>query len=258
MSRALKTPVFAANWKLNHGPTDARAFLQRFVRQVPRADDRTLLFFPSALSLAATVEALAERPEILVGVQNVHSEPQGAFTGENGVGMARDAGARVVLVGHSERRHVFGELDEATARKMRLAVDAHLIPMLCVGETLEEREAGATETVVLRQLGAGLSLLTDAEAGQVAIAYEPVWAIGTGRTATPADASAIHGVLRVALRARLGDKAAAGVPILYGGSVNRGNVGELLAAADVDGVLVGGASLEVEGWSTIVRTDWRG
>jgi triosephosphate isomerase len=253
----MRTPIFAANWKLNHGPTDARAFLQRFLRQVPRADDRTLLFFPPALSLAATVEALRERPEILVGVQNVHSEPQGAFTGENGVGMARDAGARVVLVGHSERRHVFGERDEATGRKVRLTVDAHLTPMLCVGETLEEREAGATEAVVRRQLEAGLALVSDTEAAHVVLAYEPVWAIGTGRTATPADASAIHGVLRAALRTRLGDRAAA-VPILYGGSVNRGNVAELLAAPDVDGVLVGGASLDADGWSTIVRTERRG
>jgi triosephosphate isomerase len=171
--------------------------------------------------------------------------------------MARDAGARVVLVGHSERRHVFGERDEATGRKVRLTVDAHLTPMLCVGETLEEREAGATEAVVRRQLEAGLALVSDTEAAHVVLAYEPVWAIGTGRTATPADASAIHGVLRAALRTRLGDRAAA-VPILYGGSVNRGNVAELLAAPDVDGVLVGGASLDADGWSTIVRTERRG
>jgi triosephosphate isomerase len=252
----MRLPIFAANWKLNHGPTDARAFVQRFLPLVPRADDRTLLFFPPALSLAATVEALRERPEILVGVQNVHSEPQGAFTGENAVGMARDAGARVVLVGHSERRHVFGEADEATGRKVRLTVDAHLTPMLCVGETLAEREAGATAAVVGRQLEAGLSRLTDAEAAHVLLAYEPVWAIGTGRTATPGDASAIHGVLRAALQARLGDRAAA-VPILYGGSVNRGNVADLLAAPDVDGVLVGGASLDADGWSAIVRTERR-
>lgn len=250
----MRTPIFAANWKLNHGPTDARAFLQRFLDQVPRVDDRTLAFFPSALSLPAAVDALRDRPEVLVGVQNVHSEPAGAFTGENSVAMARDAGARLVLVGHSERRHVFGESDEATGRKVRLAVDAHLTPMLCVGETLAEREAGATESVVLRQLAAGLGLLTDAEAGHVLLAYEPVWAIGTGRTATPADASAIHGVLRTALRARLGDRAAH-VPICYGGSVNRGNVQELLAAPDVDGVLVGGASLDADGWSAIVRTE---
>ncbi len=249
----LRTPIFAANWKLNHGPSDARAFMQRFISQTPRQSDRTLLFFPPALSIAAVIDATRERPDVLVGVQNVHAESHGAFTGENSVAMARDAGARAVLVGHSERRHVFGESDEATSKKVRLAVDAHLVPMLCVGEKLEEREAGATETVVLRQLVAGLALLTDAEVAGIMLAYEPVWAIGTGRTATPQDASAIHAVLRTALRARIGDKAAQ-VPICYGGSVNRGNAESLLSSPDVDGLLVGGASLDADGWSAITRS----
>jgi triosephosphate isomerase len=254
MTRVLRTPIFAANWKLNHGPTDAKAFMQRFLHQTPKRDDRTLLFFPPALSLAAVAEALHDRPEVLLGVQQVHSESSGAFTGENSASIARDAGARAVLIGHSERRHVFGETDEATGQKVRLALDTRLLPMLCVGETLAEREAGVTEAVVRRQLDAGLALLADAEVLQVVLAYEPVWAIGTGRTATPADASAIHGVLRSALTARVGQKAEQ-VPICYGGSVNRGNVAELLAAPDVDGVLVGGASLDADGWSAIVRTE---
>lgn len=252
----LRTPIFAANWKLNHGPTDAKAFMQRFLHQTPRLDDRSMLFFPPALSMAAVVETLHERPDVLVGVQQVHTEASGAFTGENSASIARDAGARAVLIGHSERRHVFGETDEATGRKVRLALDTRLIPMLCVGETLSEREAGITESVVERQLAAGLALLTDAEVGHVVLAYEPVWAIGTGRTATPADASAIHGVLRAALRARGGERAGQ-VPICYGGSVNRGNASELLAASDVDGLLVGGASLDADGWSAIVRTEVR-
>ena len=141
-----------------------------------------------------------ERPDILVGVQNIHWEDQGAFTGESSAAMARDAGARVVLVGHSERRHVFGETDEQTALKCAAAARAGLQPMLCVGETLEEREAGQTEAVVLRQLRAGLASLTPAQLGTIAVAYEPVWAIGTGRTATPEDAAAVHRVLRTALR----------------------------------------------------------
>jgi triosephosphate isomerase (TIM) len=256
MSRVLRTPILAANWKLNHGPTDARVFMQRFLHQTPRLDDRSLLFFPPALSMAAVVDALHERPDVVVGVQHVHSEASGAFTGENSASMARDAGARAVLIGHSERRHVFGETDDATARKLRLALDTRLIPMLCVGETLAEREAGMTESVVERQLTAGLALLSDTEVAQVVLAYEPVWAIGTGRTATPTDASAIHGVLRASLRARGGERAAQ-VPICYGGSVNRGNAVELLAAPDVDGLLVGGASLDADGWSAIVRTEVR-
>ncbi len=251
----LRTPIFAANWKLNHGPTDARAFMQRFLRQTPKQNDRTLMFFPPALSLAAVVESLHERAEVLVGVQNVHAESHGAFTGENSVSMARDAGARAVLVGHSERRHVFGEADEVTAKKLRLAIDAHLVPMLCVGETLDEREAGNTEEVVLRQFVAGVAELTDAELAGITLAYEPVWAIGTGRTATPHDASTIHAVLREALRERIGGKAGA-VPICYGGSVNRGNAEALLSSPDVDGLLVGGASLDADGWSAITRTEF--
>ena len=248
-----RKPVLAANWKLNHTPNDARAFLQRFLAQVPKLNERTLVFFPSAITVGTVIEGLKDRPEIWVGVQNVHGEAQGAFTGENSVLMARDIGARVVLVGHSERRHVFGETDAQTTKKMALVAQARLTPMLCVGETLEEREAGRTGEVVERQLAAGLAELEDAQVAGIMLAYEPVWAIGTGRTATPADASEIHGVLRRALVARVGDKAAAGIPILYGGSVNRGNASQLLAASDVDGLLVGGASLDADSWASIVR-----
>jgi triosephosphate isomerase len=247
-------PVLAANWKMNHGPTDARAFLRRFLAVTPRQQDRTVILFPSALAVAAVVEALTDRPDILVGVQHVYGEVQGAFTGENSVLMARDAGARVVLVGHSERRHLFGEPDSATTRQCALTAEARLTPMLCVGETLAEREAGATPQVVTRQLGAGIAELDDAQVAAMMVAYEPVWAIGTGRTATPDDASEIHGIIRRALEARVGERAAAAIPILYGGSVNRGNAAALLAAPDVDGLLVGGASLEPDGWSSIVRT----
>ena len=246
-------PVIAANWKLNHTPSDARAFLQRFLAQVPKLNERTLVFFPSAITLTTVVDGLKDRPEVWVGVQNGHSEAQGAFTGENSVLMARDVGARVVLVGHSERRHVFGETDAMTTKKMALIAQARLTPMLCVGETLEEREAGRTAEVVERQLSAGLAELDDAQVAVIMLAYEPVWAIGTGRTATPEDASEIHGVLRRALVTRVGERAAAGIPILYGGSVNRGNATQLLAASDVDGLLVGGASLDADSWASIVR-----
>jgi triosephosphate isomerase (TIM) len=248
-----RKPVLAANWKLNHTPTDAKAFLQRFLAQSPKLNERTLIFFPSAITLSTVIDGLKERPEIWVGVQNVHADAQGAFTGENSVLMARDIGARVVLVGHSERRHVFGETDAQTTKKMALIAQARLVPMLCVGETLAEREAGSTAAVVERQLTAGLAELDDAQIGGIMLAYEPVWAIGTGRTATPQDASEIHGVLRQALVSRVGDKVAAGIPILYGGSVNRGNAETLLAAADVDGLLVGGASLDADSWAGIVR-----
>jgi triosephosphate isomerase (TIM) len=186
-------------------------------------------------------------------VQNIHWEDKGAFTGEISGPMSRDAGARVALVGHSERRHVFGETDDDTARKVAAAVRSHLIPVLCVGETLAERERGDAEAVVLRQLRAGLTLAQPRDAAAMLIAYEPVWAIGTGKNATPDDAAAMHAVVRAELRMALGEKANT-VPILYGGSVNRTNAASLLAARDVDGLLVGGASLEADAWTSIVRT----
>jgi triosephosphate isomerase len=245
--------VFAANWKMNHGPTDARDFLRTFLAHFPRHSDRTVIFFPPAATIGAVHDALRDRSEILVGVQNIHWEDKGAFTGEASATIARDAGAFVALVGHSERRHVFGETDEQTGRKVAACFRAGLTPMLCVGEKLEERESGSTHDVVLRQLAAGLVSVEANHATGLAVAYEPVWAIGTGKNATPADASAVHAVIRKYLSERLGDKAKH-TPILYGGSVNRGNAAALMAAPDVDGLLVGGASLDPVAWSSIAST----
>jgi triosephosphate isomerase len=248
----IRKPVFAANWKMNHGPSDAKAFMRTFLVHYARRADRTVAFFPPSLTLHAVADALRERPDIVLGVQNVHWEAKGAFTGEVSASIARDAGARLVLVGHSERRHVVGETDEQTGLKCGAVVAAGLTPMLCVGEKLEERERGDAETVVVRQLRAGFAALQPAQIANTLVAYEPVWAIGTGRTATPADASAMHQVVRRVVKELGGDRAA-NVPVLYGGSVSRGNVAELIAADGVDGVLVGGASLDADGWATIVR-----
>ena len=248
-----RTPIFAANWKMNSGPSEARTFMRVFLARYARRPDRTVMFFPPALSLAAVRDSLRERSDILTGVQNIHWEAKGAFTGENSAPIAADAGATHVLVGHSERRHVFGETDEQTAKKCAAAFAAGLVPMLCVGEKLEERERGETEKVVVRQLRAGLSALSNAQVGATIIAYEPVWAIGTGVTATPADATAVHVAIRAELKSIAGEHGSA-VPILYGGSVNAQNVRSLLDAKGVDGVLVGGASLDAEGWATIVRS----
>jgi triosephosphate isomerase len=249
----LKRPVFAGNWKMHHGPTDAREFMRAFLAHYPRRQDRSVLFFPPSATVTTVVELVRDRSDIVVGVQNIHWEAKGAFTGEISAAIARDAGARVVLVGHSERRNVFGETDEQTARKVRAAFAAGLTPMLCIGEKLEERESGMAEVVVLRQLRAAIEGLEPGQVASLLLAYEPVWAIGTGRTATPEDASAMHAVLRNELRTLLGEKAV-GVPLLYGGSVNRGNAAQLLQAPEIDGVLVGGASLDAEGWSTIALT----
>jgi triosephosphate isomerase len=249
----MQRPVFAANWKMNHGPTAARAFVASFLARFSPRPDRTVVLFPPAISVYTVVSARADRTDVKVGVQNIHTEEKGAFTGETSAPMARDAGAEFVLVGHSERRHVFGERDEQTARKCALAVAYGLRPMLCVGETIEQRESGATNDVVLAQLRTGLAQLDEPAIRGMAIAYEPVWAIGTGRTATPDDAAGVHAVIRDALVALAGREAAS-VPILYGGSVNRQNAASLVAAPGVDGLLVGGASLDPEVWAAIAAT----
>jgi triosephosphate isomerase len=244
--------VLAANWKMNTGPTEARAFMAAFLASYSPKTDRSVLIFPPALSLTTVRDALGARRDIQLGVQNIHSEPKGAFTGESSAPMARDAGAAYALVGHSERRHVFGETDDMTAKKVAIALQFSLTPMLCIGEKWEERERGATDEVVLRQLRAGVSQIDKAARAKLLIAYEPVWAIGTGKTATPADASAVHAVIRKELDA-IADGAAA-IPILYGGSVNKENARSLLDAPGVDGLLVGGASLDASGWSAISST----
>ena len=249
----MKRPIFAANWKMNNAPTDAKSFMRAFLTHYARRPDRTVVFFPSALAFSAVKDALRDRSDIMLGVQNIHWEDKGAFTGENSGPIARDAGANLVLIGHSERRHVFGETDEHVAKKCAAAVRAGLTPLLCVGETLAQREAGETESVVLRQLEAGVTAIEPARAASMLVAYEPVWAIGTGKNATPEDATKVHRRLREKLRQIVGERGGQ-IPILYGGSVNRDNARALLAAEDVDGLLVGGASLDAEGWAAIVRT----
>jgi triosephosphate isomerase len=249
----MQRPVFAANWKMHHGPTAARAFVASFLARSTRRPDRTVILFPPAVSVHPVVTARADRTDIKVGVQNIHSEEKGAFTGETSAPMARDAGAEFSLVGHSERRHVFGETDAETAQKCAVALANGLTPMLCVGETIEQREAGATIDVVIGQLRAGLAELDGRAVASVAVAYEPVWAIGTGRTATPADAAEVHAVIRRML-GEVAGRDGGSIPILYGGSVNRQNAASLLAAREVDGLLVGGASLDPETWAAIAGT----
>jgi triosephosphate isomerase (TIM) len=248
----VKRPVLAANWKMNNGPTAAKAFMDAFVAAYPARDDRTIIIFPPAVSLSVVTAAIKNRPELLAGVQNIHWAEKGAFTGEISAPMARDAGARVVLVGHSERRHVFGETDAQCAKKCAAAAKAQLAFMLCVGETIQQREAGETESLVIRQMREGLSQTPNLISTEFLLAYEPVWAIGTGLTASAADASAIHTVLRAELREMIGTRADA-IPILYGGSVNAGNAADLLAADEIDGLLVGGASVEASSWLTIAQ-----
>ena len=253
MTGSFRRPLFFANWKMNHGPTEARAYVAAFLRLFAPPSDRTVALFPPALSLAEVRDARADRTDILLGVQNIHSQEKGAFTGENSAPMARDAGAELVLVGHSERRHVFGETNLEPARKTALASAFGLTPVLCVGETIAQREMGDAERIVMDQLQVGIGQLSESGVKDIILAYEPVWAIGTGRSATPRDASGMHAVIRKTLRECAGEASDA-VPILYGGSVNKGNATSLLEADGVDGLLVGSACLDPEGWAEICRT----
>ncbi len=246
----MKTVIFAANWKMHLGPQGARQFLERFTQEFGPQPEREVWFFPSAVSLTTVAELVAGRKDIRAGAQNVHWEQQGAFTGEVSVAMAKEAGADLALVGHSERRHVFDETDEETGLKVRALLQGGMTPLLCVGEKIDQREAGQTLAVVERQLGV-LQGLDTATLSRVAIAYEPVWAIGTGKTATPDDAAEVHGSIRRWLVER--GVSASGIRILYGGSVSPGNVESLVAEPDIDGVLVGGASLDPAKWLQIVR-----
>jgi triosephosphate isomerase (TIM) len=249
----MKRPVLAANWKMNNGPTAARAFVKTFLDGYKQRNDRTVLIFPPSIDLVPVVDALSERTDVLVGIQNIHWAEKGAFTGEISAEIARDAGARVVLVGHSERRHVFGETDAQCAKKCAAAARVRVPFMLCVGETRSEREEGQTESVVSRQLREGLSQTSNLISTDFLIAYEPVWAIGTGLTASAGDASAIHTLLRRQLREMIGTRADE-VPILYGGSVNAENAAGLLSAPEIDGLLVGGASVDATSWLKIAQT----
>lgn len=241
--------LFAANWKMQVGPGEARRYLERFLSLDQPREGRTLAFFPPAVSLEAVAAAIASHDHIVAGAQDVHWEPKGAFTGAVSVPLARAAGAGAALIGHSERRHVFGETDAETAKKVTAVLAGGLQAMLCVGETLAQREAGETEAVCARQLQAALAGV-DPRA-DVVIAYEPVWAIGTGRNATPEDAAAVHAAIRTVLS---GMGLPASTRVLYGGSVNTGNVAALLAQSEIDGVLVGGASLDPDGWAAICQT----
>ena len=242
--------VFAGNWKMNVGPAEAREYLRAFFAAGEIPHERSVWFFPPAVSLETVAQGIAGHRNVLAGAQDIYWEAKGAFTGATSAPLVKQTGAALTLIGHSERRHVFGETDGETGKKVTAAFAAGLHPVLCVGETLEQREAGDTLKVVTRQLEAALAG-RDGK-GRVTIAYEPVWAIGTGRNATPTDAAEVHAAIRTWLKQHA--VTAAPQVILYGGSVNLKNVAELLVEHELDGVLVGGASLNPRDWAQLVRT----
>ncbi len=246
----MRRRFLAANWKMHMSIAEALAFAKAFAPQIVGTEHEVAIA-PPFTALAALGSALAGSP-VALAAQNVHDEPKGAFTGEIAPSMLADVGCQWVIVGHSERRHLFGESDAFIARKVAAVFAAGLRPIVCVGETLDEREANRTFTVLETQLGGSLASVPSGRAAELVIAYEPVWAIGTGRTATPALAQEAHAMIRGWLQKRFAADADA-IRIQYGGSVKPDNAAELMAQPDVDGALVGGASLEPESFARIVR-----
>jgi triosephosphate isomerase len=247
----VRTPFITANWKMHKTGAEAAAFAQAFAPLVHDVADVEIAIAPPFTALAALGAALRESGVALAG-QNAHFEPKGAFTGEISVEMLAELGCRYVILGHSERRALFGETDAFIARKLRAVQNGGLRPILCVGETLAEREAGRTFEVLRGQLDGSLAESDAARAAELVVAYEPVWAIGTGKTATPELAQDAHAFVRARLADRFG-MAAEAIRIQYGGSVKPENAAELMAKPDIDGALVGGASLDPKGFSAIIR-----
>jgi triosephosphate isomerase (TIM) len=237
-----RRPVVAANWKMHKTIAETEAFLDAFLPRVPELEHAELVLCPSYPSLAAAVERCAPSA-VRVAAQNMHQESHGAFTGEVAARMLTELGVDSVLLGHSERRSLFGESDEALARKVPAGLDAGLTPILCVGETEAERDGERTESVLRSQVDADLAAVPENRLAEVVIAYEPVWAIGTGRNATPEQAAEAIAFIRSLIAAR-DDYAGEGIRILYGGSVKPDNAAQVLGSEGVDGALVGGASLD--------------
>jgi triosephosphate isomerase len=245
-----RVPLVAGTWKM-HGTVDFAVSLARgVVDHARKHPDVEVAVAPPFTALAAVRDVVRGTP-VRLAAQNVHDKPQGAFTGEISTAMLADAGCSLVILGHSERRHVFGETDDAVGRKVKAALDNDLVPILCVGETAEEREAGRTLDVVRRQFLAGVAAIAPPGLSRIVVAYEPVWAIGTGKVARPEDAQEVHAFLRPLI-----EKTAAGagkfVRLLYGGSVKADNAAGLFAMPDIDGFLVGGASLKADEFGGII------
>ena len=249
----MRRTIVAANWKMHKTVREAEAFVAAFLPRVAGVRDVEIVLAPPFTALAAVGAKLAGST-VALAAQNVNPEKQGAFTGEIAPGMLVELGCRYGIVGHSERRALYGEGDALVARKAAALLEHGIWPIVCVGETLEQREQGRTSAVVSAQLEGSLASVPPARAEDVVVAYEPVWAIGTGKTATPELAQEVHALIRAQLRRRFGG-AGDRIRIQYGGSVKPDNAASLLAQADIDGALVGGASLEPEGFARIVRPE---
>jgi triosephosphate isomerase len=249
----MRKKIIAANWKMNKTVSEAVTFLDTFLLELGEEKRVDVVICPPFTALAKVSEVLSDVSNVRLGAQNMHWEKPGAYTGEVSADMLRELFVRYVVLGHSERRSLFGETDAVVNRKTKAALAAVLKPIVCVGETLDERDAGRVESVLSTQLSGSLADLSAKEFEEVIIAYEPVWAIGTGRTASPEQAQAAHAFIRAHLETMAGKAVADKVRIQYGGSVKPANTAELMSQPDIDGALVGGASLEARAFVEIVK-----
>jgi triosephosphate isomerase len=251
-----RKPMMAGNWKMNHNHLEAIQVVQKLgfrleSKDFDRVDVVVCPAFTALRSVQTTIDG--DRLRIGLGAQDCHWEPSGAYTGEVSPIMLSKLNVKYVIVGHSERRELFGETDDIVAKKLRAVLGAGMTPIICVGETLEEREQGVTDEKVKRQIEAAFQRLPADDVARCIVAYEPIWAIGTGKNATPDDANATIGVIREHVRVGLGDELAGGLRILYGGSMKPGNVADLMAMPEIDGGLVGGASLDPDDFARLVQ-----
>ena len=251
MNPAKRRTVIAGNWKMNFTPAEATAFINEIKPMVAGKDNCDIIFCAPFVTISAAMEA-AKGSNIVIGAENVHFAAKGAYTGEISAEMLKAIGVDTVIIGHSERRQYFGETDETVNKRTRAVIAAGLTAIVCVGETLEEREAGKLNEVIERQMKVGLAGVTAADCAKLVIAYEPVWAIGTGKTATPDQAQEVHALIRATLAGLVGAETAETVRIQYGGSMKPSNAAELLAKKDIDGGLIGGAALKAADFAGIV------
>ena len=249
----MRKKILAANWKMNLTHSEAESFFETFLSEIGQIDDIEVVIIPAFTAIPALVSASERMPAIRVGAQNMHWEKNGAFTGEVSATMLRALYVKYVIIGHSERRTLFGETDEIVNRKMRAALDAGLRPIFCVGETLQQRDSGHVEEVLRRQICEGLGGVAPKDQSEIVVAYEPCWAIGTGRSATPAQAEQAHAFIRSVLSELSGASIADRIRIQYGGSVKPENAEDLMRQKNIDGALIGGASLDPRSFARIIR-----
>jgi triosephosphate isomerase (TIM) len=250
----MRKKILAANWKMNLTHSEAVSYLETFLSEIGQVNDVEIVIIPPFTAIPALVSASEKIPAVRIGAQNMHWEKNGAFTGEVSATMLRALYVKYVIVGHSERRALFGETDEIVNRKVRAALEAGLRPILCVGETLHERDSGQVEEVLGRQLRNGLENVAEKDLPEIVVAYEPCWAIGTGRSATPAEAEQVHAFIRLDLSELFEPATADRVRIQYGGSVKPENAEDLMRQKNIDGALIGGASLDPRSFARII---WR-